>query len=55
MGDRYHKLAEAYYGDATYWWVIAWFNKKPTESHISPGDVIRIPTSLGSILSAMGY
>ena len=27
MGDRYHKLAEAYYGDATYWWVIAWFNK----------------------------
>tara|TARA_R110001592_G_scaffold153162_3_gene381285 strand:- start:2735 stop:3085 length:351 start_codon:yes stop_codon:yes gene_type:complete len=55
MGDRYHKLAEIYYGDPTYWWVIAWFNKKPTESHIKPGDVIRVPTSLGSILSVMGY
>ncbi len=55
MGDRYYKLAAAYYGDPTYWWVIAWFNKKPTESHVNIGDVIRIPTSLSDVLTAMGY
>ena len=55
MGDRYYKLADGYYGDSRYWWIIAWFNKKPTESHIKVGDIIRVPTSLGDILSAMGY
>ena len=55
MGDRYYKLAASFYGDARYWWIIAWFNKKPTESHIKVGDIIRIPTSLGDILAAMGY
>jgi hypothetical protein len=55
MGDRYYKLADMYYGDSRYWWIVAWFNKKPTESHIKVGDIIRIPTSLGDILSAMGY
>jgi|TARA_R110002020_G_scaffold192518_1_gene392689 hypothetical protein len=55
VGDRYYKLSTAFYGSPNYWWVIAWFNKKPTESHIKVGDVIRIPTSLGSALTAMGY
>ena len=55
LGDRYYKLSAAFYGDPTYWWVIAWFNKKPTESHLKVGDVIRVPKSLGSILSAIGY
>ena len=53
--SKLYNLASEYYGSPTYWWVIAWFNKKPTESHIKPGDVIRVPTSLGSILSVMGY
>lgn len=55
LGDRYYKLASKYYGDPTYWWIIAWFNKKPTENHIKIGDVIRVPTSLGDVLTAMGY
>jgi hypothetical protein len=55
MGDRYYKLAASYYGDSKYWWIIAWFNKKPTESHIEIGDVIRVPKSLGDILAAIGY
>lgn len=55
LGDRYYKLASAFYGNANYWWVIAWFNKKPTESHLKVGDVVRIPKSLSDVLTAMGY
>jgi len=50
-GDRYYKLAFQYYGNAKYWWVIAWFNKKPTEGHLKIGDVIRIPSPLDKLLN----
>ncbi len=30
-GDRFYKLAQQYYGDVRYWWVIAWWNGYPTE------------------------
>ena len=55
MGDHYYKLADLYYGNSRLWWIIAWFNKKPTESHIEIGEIIRVPKSVGSILSAMGF
>lgn len=55
LGDHYYKLAERYYGDPNYWWVIAWFNKKPTEGHVKAGDIIRIPTPLGQVLTDIGY
>jgi mannose-6-phosphate isomerase-like protein (cupin superfamily) len=50
MGDRYYKLAYKYYGESEYWWVIAWFNKKPTEHLLSAGDLLYIPTNLEEIL-----
>ena len=46
VGDRYFKLAHKYYEDSRYWWVIAWYNKKPTEAHLKTGDIIYIPTPL---------
>jgi nucleoid-associated protein YgaU len=49
-GDHYYKLADLYYGDSTYWWVIAQFNQKPTEDQLSFGDIVMIPTPLESIL-----
>tara|TARA_Y100001938_G_scaffold149963_1_gene238940 strand:- start:3789 stop:4130 length:342 start_codon:yes stop_codon:yes gene_type:complete len=49
-GDRYWKLANTYYGDPTLWWVIAKWNFKPTESHVSEGEEIRIPTNLQEAL-----
>jgi hypothetical protein len=55
MGDHYYKLAERFYGDPSYWWILAWFNKKPTESHIAIGDVIRIPMPLGQVLTDLGF
>jgi nucleoid-associated protein YgaU len=50
-GDKYHKLATQYYQDATYWWIIARFNGKPTEAHLSIGDIIYIPTPFERISS----
>jgi nucleoid-associated protein YgaU len=44
LGDRYYKLASQYYGEPEYWWVIAWYNQLPTESHIELGDIVIIPT-----------
>ena len=51
VGDRFYKLAHKYYGDSRYWWVIAWYNKKPTESHVALGDVLSIPLPLSTVLT----
>ena len=50
----YYKLADKYYGSAEYWWIIAWFNKKPTENHIKVGDVVLVPTPLMEIVNIIG-
>jgi|10_taG_2_1085330.scaffolds.fasta_scaffold16165_2 hypothetical protein len=42
-GDRYYKLAYEHYADASLWWLIAWYNKKPIEGDLKLGDVIYIP------------
>jgi len=54
IGDRYYKLAHKYYGNAKYWWVIAWYNKKPTESHMQLGETLYIPSPLEDILRYFG-
>lgn len=51
-GDRFYKLANQYYNDTSMWWVIAQFNKKPTEFGIKYGDLIMIPTPLELVLEA---
>lgn len=53
-GDKFSKVAEQEYGDARMWWVIAWFNKTPTEAHLKYGDVIQIPFPLERALDFMG-
>ena len=55
LGDRYFKLANKFYGDPELWWVIAFFNQKPTEFDINAGDIIYIPTPLETVLFYMGY
>jgi len=49
-GDHFYKLAHKFYGDSTYWWVIALFNKKPTEASVEYGDVVYIPMPLARTL-----
>jgi len=55
QADRYWKLADRYYNDARYWWVIAEWNQRPTESYVENGDVILIPTPVAAALSCLGY
>ena len=53
VGDRYYKLAIDNYGSAEYWWVIAFFNQKPTEADLKVGDVVEIPLPLERILGIL--
>ena len=48
--DKLYNLANEYYKSPQFWWVIAWYNKKPTESHFTVGDVIFIPLPLQRVL-----
>jgi hypothetical protein len=50
-GDKYFVLSQKYYDDFRYWWLIAWFNNKPTEQHNDIGDLIYIPLPLNKALS----
>ena len=45
-GDRLYKLADKYYNDPELWWIIAWYNNKPTEAHFKVGDLIQVPLPL---------
>ena len=54
LGQRFYKLATKYYGDPQYWWVIAFFNKAPTEQHVAIGQTIQVPLPLNTILSDIG-
>ena len=48
--DKFWKLSQKYYGSPNYWWVISFFNKKPTEMDLNLGDIIYIPQPLEKIL-----
>jgi hypothetical protein len=50
-GDRYFNLAKEHYISEKDWWIIAAFNKKPTEALVNVGDVIYIPKPLERIRS----
>jgi nucleoid-associated protein YgaU len=52
-GDRFYKLSARYYNDPRLWWVIAWYNGKPTEADIKIGDVLEIPLNIENILLAL--
>jgi nucleoid-associated protein YgaU len=52
-GDSFEKLAQEYYGSPTEWWVIASFNRKPTESHVELGEIIKIPISLADAMQVV--
>jgi hypothetical protein len=50
-GDRLDKIASREYGDPTYWWVIARYNKKPTDAHFKRGDVVLVPSPISLIVA----
>jgi hypothetical protein len=54
LGDRLYKYAYKHYGDPSLWWVIAWFNKKPTENEYELGEEVLIPFPLEKIFKYFG-
>tara|TARA_R100000008_G_scaffold60388_1_gene37944 strand:- start:106 stop:450 length:345 start_codon:yes stop_codon:yes gene_type:complete len=53
-GDRFYKLSVAHYGTPKYWWLIALFNKTPTEADLKVGALIYIPLPLAAALRMFG-
>ena len=50
VGDHYWKLANDYYGDPGLWYLIAWYNQKPTEAHVKIGDSMAIPLPIQDVM-----
>ena len=48
-GDKLYKIANKYYGDIEFWWIIAMWNNKPTDANFKIGDVIEVPYPAGDI------
>lgn len=53
-GDRYYNLSAQHYGTTKYWWIIAWWNGRPTEADVQNGTVLQIPTNLQEALTILG-
>lgn len=48
--DTFWRLSSIYYSNPKYWWVIAWWNKKPIEATVQIGQAIEIPQPLSIVL-----
>lgn len=56
LGDRLDLLAFDFYGDTSFWWVIASANALPGDSlYLEPGMQLRIPVNLAAILNEYNY
>lgn len=53
FGDRLDRMANKYYNDDQYWWVIAIANNISYPLGIKVGTVIRIPTSVEPVLKKL--
>jgi hypothetical protein len=52
LGDRLDLLAFDFYGDSTFWWVIASANALPGDSLVvEPGTQLRIPVDLSAAIN----
>lgn len=52
LGDRLDLLALDFYGDVSFWWIIASANALPGDSlYIEPGLQIRIPNNISAIIN----
>jgi len=53
LGDRLDLMALDFYGDTSFWWVIASANSLPGDSlYLEPGAQIRIPANLPASLNS---
>ena len=53
VDTKLYKLANEYYGDQDLWWVIGYYNNKPTDADWNVGDEVAIPTPISLILESL--
>lgn len=53
IGDTFAKFAYNYYNTYDDWWIIAYFNKVPSEYELKLGDLIYIPTPRDAVFKMM--
>lgn len=49
--DKFSKLAQKYYKDSKFWWIIPFYNMKYLESDFNLGDVVYIPLPLEKFIN----
>ena len=50
-GDRYDTLAQEFYNDSRFWWIIATANTADRDTlNLTPGTQLRIPVNTSKIL-----
>ena len=47
--DDWYKIAHKFYGNQNLWYLLAWYNKKPTDTMLQTGDMLLIPSSAAVI------
>ena len=52
-GERLDYLSGIYYGDSSFWWVLAAASGIGYALQVPPGTVIRIPTSLSEVFGVL--
>ena len=52
-GDRFFKLAQKFYSDHRYWYIISLFNRIPSEGQVNIGDEIKIPVDLARAIEVL--
>jgi len=52
LGDRLDLIAFDFYGDTSFWWIIASANSLPGDSlYLEPGSQLRIPIDVSGIIN----
>ena len=52
-GERLDYLAGIYYGDSSFWWVLAASSGIGYALQVPPGTVIRVPSSIADVLGVL--
>jgi len=52
-GERLDYLAGIYYGDSSFWWVLAASSGIGYALQVPPGTVIRVPNSIADVLGVL--
>ena len=52
-GERLDYLAGIYYGDSSFWWILAAASGIGYALQVPPGTIIRVPNSVGEVFGVL--